>query len=152
MLLLSGKQCDRGNKMTPAEMLKSQMKKSWGRFSDEELYRVFCLLIEQIEALEKQNKSLKKEIHAMQESSEQQMKSELEQIELLKTHAKRDAMKIIQETEKISQVIINQAVQDVEKITEETALFERQQLQIKSELIDFLNSKIEDIKNCWGKY
>lgn len=46
--------------MTPAEMLKSQMKKSWGRFSDEELYRVFCLLIEQIEALEKQNKSLKK--------------------------------------------------------------------------------------------
>ncbi|MTM06093.1 hypothetical protein GMA81_12370, partial [Turicibacter sanguinis] len=115
--------------MTPAEMLKSQMKKSWGRFSDEELYRVFCLLIEQIEALEKQNKSLKKEIHAMQESSEQQMKSELAQIELLKTHAKRDAMKIIQETEKISQVIINQAVQDVEKITEETALFERQQLQ-----------------------
>ncbi|MEO3150702.1 hypothetical protein ABHC25_14330, partial [Turicibacter sanguinis] len=75
--------------MTPAEMLKSQMKKSWGRFSDEELYRVFCLLIEQIEALEKQNKSLKKEIHAMQESSEQQMKSELAQIELLKTHAKR---------------------------------------------------------------
>ncbi|MTK87272.1 hypothetical protein GMA25_11680 [Turicibacter sanguinis] len=130
--------------MTPAEMLKSQMKKSWGRFSDEELYRVFCLLIEQIEALEKQNKSLKKEIHAMQESSEQQMKSELAQIELLKTHAKRDAMKIIQETEKISQVIINQAVQDVEKITEETALFERQQLQIKNELI-------EDIKNCWGK-
>ena len=137
--------------MTPAEMLKSQMKKSWGRFSDEVLYRVFCLLIEQIEALEKQNKSLKKEIHAMQESSEQQMKSELAQIELLKTHAKRDAMKIIQETEKISQVIINQAVQDVEKITEETALFERQQLQIKNELIDFLNSKIEDIKNCWGK-
>ena len=137
--------------MTPAEMLKSQMKKSWGRFSDEELYRVFCLLIEQIEALEKQNKSLKKEIHAMQESSEQQMKSELAQIELLKTHAKRDAMKIIQETEKISQVIINQAVQDVEKITEETALFERQQLQIKNELIDFLKSKIEDIKNCWGK-
>ena len=135
--------------MTPAEMLKSQMKKSWGRFSDEELYRVFCLLIEQIEALEKQNKSLKKEIHAMQESSEQQMKSELAQIELLKTHAKRDAMKIIQETEKISQVIINQAVQDVEKITEETALFERQQLQIKNELIDFLNSKIEYIKNCW---
>ena len=99
---MSGKPCDRGNKMTPAEMLKSQMKKSWGRFSDEELYRVFCLLIEQIEALEKQNKSLKKEIHAMQESSEQQMKSELAQIELLKTHAKRDAMKIIQETEKIA--------------------------------------------------
>lgn len=137
--------------MTPAEMLKNQMKKSWGRFSDEELYRVFCLLIEQIEALEKQNKSLKKEVKTIQESSEQQMKSELEQIELLKTHAKRDAMKIIQETEKISQVIIHQAVQDVEKITEETELFERQQLQIKNELIDFLNSKIEDIKNCWGK-
>ncbi len=140
-----------GDVMTPAEMLKNQMKKSWGRFSDEELYRVFCLLIEQIEALEKQNKSLKKEVKTIQESSEQQMKSELEQIELLKTHAKRDAMKIIQETEKISQVIIHQAVQDVEKITEETELFERQQLQIKNELIDFLNSKIEDIKNCWGK-
>jgi cell division septum initiation protein DivIVA len=137
--------------MTPAEMLKNQMKKSWGRFSDEELYRVFCLLIEQIEALEKQNKSLKKEVKMMHESSEQQMKSELEQIELLKKHAKRDAMKIIQETEKISQVMIYQAVQDVEKITEETELFERQQLQIKNELIDFLNSKIEDIKNCWGK-
>lgn len=137
--------------MTPAEMLKNQMKKSWGRFSDEELYRVFCLLIDQIEALEKQNKSLKKEVKMMHESSEQQMKSELEQIELLKKHAKRDAMKIIQETEKISQVMIYQAVQDVEKITEETELFERQQLQIKNELIDFLNSKIEDIKNCWGK-
>lgn len=137
--------------MTPAEMLKSQMKKSWGRFSDEELYRVFCLLIEQIEALEKQNKSLKNEVIAYQESSDQHMKSELEQIELLKTHAKRDAVKIIQETEKISQVIIDQAVRDVEKIMEETALFERQQLQIKSELIDFLNTKIEDIKNCWGK-
>lgn len=146
-----GKQYDRGNRMTPAEMLKNQMKKSWGRFSDEELYRVFCLLIEQIEALEKQNKSLKKEVKMMHESSEQQMKSELEQIELLKKHAKRDAMKIIQETEKISQVMIYQAVQDVEKITEETELFERQQLQIKNELIDFLNSKIEDIKNCWGK-
>ena len=47
--------------MTQAEMLKTQMKKSWGKFSDDELYRVFCLLIEQIEALEKQNKSLKKE-------------------------------------------------------------------------------------------
>ena len=40
--------------MTPAEILKTQMKKSWGKFSDDELYRVFCLLIEQIEALEKQ--------------------------------------------------------------------------------------------------
>ena len=38
--------------MTPAEILKTQMKKSWGKFSDDELYRVFCLLIEQIEALE----------------------------------------------------------------------------------------------------
>ena len=47
--------------MTPAEMLKVQMKKSWEKFSDEELYRVFCLLIEQIESLENQNKSLKKE-------------------------------------------------------------------------------------------
>ena len=45
--------------MTPAEMLKVQMKKSWEKFSDEELYRVFCLLIEQIESLENQNKSLR---------------------------------------------------------------------------------------------
>ena len=109
--------------MTPAEMLKTQMKKSWGKFSDDELYRVFCLLIEQIEALEKQNKSLKKEVQAMQESSESHLKSELEQIELLKTHAKRDAIKIIQETEKISKLMIEQAICDVEKIMEETAQF-----------------------------
>ena len=125
--------------MTPAEILKTQMKKSWGKFSDDELYRVFCLLIEQIEALEKQNKSLKKEVQTMQENSESHLKSELEQIELLKSHAKRDAIKIIQETEKIS------------KIMEETALFEQQQLQIKDELIDFLNTKVDDIRNCFGK-
>ncbi len=137
--------------MTPAEMLKTQMKKSWGKFSDDELYRVFCLLIEQIEALEKQNKSLKKEVQAMQESSESHLKSELEQIELLKTHAKRDAIKIIQETEKISKLMIEQAICDVEKIMEETAQFEQQQLQIKDELIEFLNSKVDDIRNCFGK-
>ncbi|MBS3197576.1 hypothetical protein J0J70_09430 [Turicibacter bilis] len=137
--------------MTPAEMLKTQMKKSWGKFSDDELYRVFCLLIEQIEALEKQNKSLKKEVQTMQENSESHLKSELEQIELLKSHAKRDAIKIIQETEKISKVMIEQAICDVEKIMEETALFEQQQLQIKDELIDFLNTKVDDIRNCFGK-
>ncbi len=137
--------------MTPAEMLKTQMKKSWGKFSDDELYRVFCLLIEQIEALEKQNKSLKKEVQAMQETSESHLKSELEQIELLKTHAKRDAIKIIQETEKISKLMIEQAICDVEKIMEEATLFEQQQLQIKDELIDFLNSKVDDIRNCFGK-
>lgn len=137
--------------MTPAEILKTQMKKSWGKFSDDELYRVFCLLIEQIEALEKQNKSLKKEVQTMQENSESHLKSELEQIELLKSHAKRDAIKIIQETEKISKVMIEQAICDVEKIMEETALFEQQQLQIKDELIDFLNIKVDDIRNCFGK-
>ena len=137
--------------MTPAERLKTQMKKSWGKFSDDELYRVFCLLIEQIEALEKQNKSLKKEVQTMQENSESHLKSELEQIELLKSHAKRDAIKIIQETEKISKVMIEQAICDVEKIMEETALFEQQQLQIKDELIDFLNTKVDDIRNCFGK-
>ncbi|MBP3907659.1 MAG: hypothetical protein J6D33_01890 [Turicibacter sp.] len=137
--------------MTPAEMLKTQMKKSWGKFSDDELYRVFCLLIEQIEALEKQNKSLKKEVQTMQENSESHLKAELEQIELLKSHAKRDAIKIIQETEKISKVMIEQAICDVEKIMEETALFEQQQLQIKDELIDFLNTKVDDIRNCFGK-
>ena len=137
--------------MTPAEMLKTQMKKSLGKFSDDELYRVFCLLIEQIEALEKQNKSLKKEVQTMQENSESHLKSELEQIELLKSHAKRDAIKIIQETEKISKVMIEQAICDVEKIMEETALFEQQQLQIKDELIDFLNTKVDDIRNCFGK-
>ena len=137
--------------MTPAEILKTQMKKSWGKFSDDELYRVFCLLIEQIEALEKQNKSLKKEVQTMQENSESHLKSELEQIELLKSHAKRDAIKIIQETEKISKVMIEQAICDVEKIMEETALFEQQQLQIKDELIDYLNTKVDDIRNCFGK-
>ena len=137
--------------MTPAEILKTQMKKSWGKFSDDELYRVFCLLIEQIEVLEKQNKSLKKEVQTMQENSESHLKSELEQIELLKSHAKRDAIKIIQETEKISKVMIEQAICDVEKIMEETALFEQQQLQIKDELIDFLNTKVDDIRNCFGK-
>ena len=137
--------------MKPAEILKTQMKKSWGQFSDDELYRVFCLLIEQIEALEKQNKSLKKEVQTMQENSESHLKSELEQIELLKSHAKRDAIKIIQETEKISKVMIEQAICDVEKIMEETALFEQQQLQIKDELIDFLNTKVDDIRNCFGK-
>ena len=137
--------------MTPAEILKTQMKKSWGKFSDDELYRVFFLLIEQIEALEKQNKSLKKEVQTMQENSESHLKSELEQIELLKSHAKRDAIKIIQETEKISKVMIEQAICDVEKIMEETALFEQQQLQIKDELIDFLNTKVDDIRNCFGK-
>ena len=137
--------------MTPAEILKTQMKKSWGKFSDDELYRVFCLLIEQIEALEKQNKSLKKEVQTMQENSESHLKSELEQIELLKSHAKRDAIKIIQETEKISKVMIEQAICEVEKIMEETALFEQQQLQIRDELIDFLNTKVDDIRNCFGK-
>ena len=137
--------------MTPAEILKTQMKKSWGKFSDDELYRVFCLLIEQIEALEKRNKSLKKEVQTMQENSESHLKAELEQIELLKSHAKRDAIKIIQETEKISKVMIEQAICDVEKIMEETALFEQQQLQIKDELIDFLNTKVDDIRNCFGK-
>ena len=137
--------------MTPAEILKTQMKKSWGKFSDDELYRVFCLLIEQIEALEKQNKSLKKEVQTMEENSESHLKSGLEQIELLKSHAKRDAIKIIQETEKISKVMIEQAICDVEKIMEETALFEQQQLQIKDELIDFLNTKVDDIRNCFGK-
>ena len=137
--------------MTPAEILKTQMKKSWVKFSEDELYRVFCLLIEQIEALEKQNKSLKKEVQTMQENSESHLKSELEQIELLKSHAKRDAIKIIQETEKISKVMIEQAICDVEKIMEETALFEQQQLQIKDELIDFLNTKVDDIRNCFGK-
>ena len=125
--------------MTPAEMLKVQMKKSWEKFSDEELYRVFCLLIEQIESLENQNKSLKKEVQLMQQASQSHLKNELEQIETLKNHAKRDALKIIQETEKISKVMIEQAMEDVERIIDETAIFEQQQLQIKDELIDFLN-------------
>ena len=86
--------------MTPAEILKTQMKKSWGKFSDDELYRVFCLLIEQIEALEKQNKSLKKEVQTMQENSESHLKSELEQIELLKSHAKRDVLKSFKKQKK----------------------------------------------------
>ncbi|MBQ8993424.1 MAG: DivIVA domain-containing protein [Turicibacter sp.] len=137
--------------MTPAEILKTQMKKSWGRFSDDELYRVFCLLIEQIETLEKQNKSLKQEVQMLQEKTVSPMESEIKEIELLKTNAKRDAIKIIQETEKISKVMIEQAISDVETIMEETTQFEQQQLQIKEELIDFLNSKIDDIRNCFGK-
>ena len=132
--------------MTPAEMLKVQMKKSWEKFSDEELYRVFCLLIEQIESLENQNKSLKKEVQLMQQASQSHLKNELEQIETLKNHAKRDALKIIQETEKISKVMIEQAMEDVERIIDETAIFEQQQLQIKDELIDFLNTKVDDIR------
>ena len=47
--------------------------------------------------------------------------------------------------------MIEQAICDVEKIMEETALFEQQQLQIKDELIDFLNTKVDDIRNCFGK-
>ena len=137
--------------MTPAEILKSQLKKSWGRFSDDELYRVFCLLIEQIETLEKQNKSLKQEVQMLQEKTVSPMESEIKEIELLKTNAKRDAIKIIQETEKISKVMIEQAISDVETIMEETTQFEQKQLQIKEELIDFLNSKIDDIRNCFGK-
>ena len=137
--------------MTPAEMLKVQMKKSWEKFSDEELYRVFCLLIEQIESLENQNKSLKKEVQLMQQASQSHLKNELEQIETLKNHAKRDALKIIQETEKISKVMIEQAMEDVERIIDETAIFEQQQLQIKDELIDFLYTKVDDIRNCFRK-
>lgn len=137
--------------MTPAEMLKVQMKKSWEKFSDEELYRVFCLLIEQIESLENQNKSLKKEVQLMQQASQSHLKNELEQIETLKNHAKRDALKIIQETEKISKVMIEQAMEDVERIIDETAIFEQQQLQIKDELIDFLNTKVDDIRNFFRK-
>ena len=137
--------------MTPAEMLKVQMKKSWEKFSDDELYRVFCLLIEQIESLENQNKSLKKEVQLMQQASQSHLKNELEQIETLKNHAKRDALKIIQETEKISKVMIEQAMEDVERIIDETAIFEQQQLQIKDELIDFLNTKVDDIRNCFRK-
>ena len=137
--------------MTPAEMFKVQMKKSWEKFSDEELYRVFCLLIEQIESLENQNKSLKKEVQLMQQASQSHLKNELEQIETLKNHAKRDALKIIQETEKISKVMIEQAMEDVERIIDETAIFEQQQLQIKDELIDFLNTKVDDIRNCFRK-
>ena len=137
--------------MTPAEMLKEKKKKSWEKFSDEELYRVFCLLIEQIESLENQNKSLKKEVQLMQQASQSHLKNELEQIETLKNHAKRDALKIIQETEKISKVMIEQAMEDVERIIDETAIFEQQQLQIKDELIDFLNTKVDDIRNCFRK-
>ena len=137
--------------MTPAEMLKVQMKKSWKNFSDEELYRVFCLLIDQFESIENQNKSLKKEVQLMQQTSQSQLKNELEQIETLKNHAKRDALKIIQETEKISKVMIEQAMEDVERIIDETAMFEQQQLQIKDELIDFLNTKVDDIRNCFRK-
>ncbi len=40
-----------------------------GKILDDELYRVFCLLIEQIETLEKQNKSLKQEIQILQEKT-----------------------------------------------------------------------------------
>ncbi|MGL4335650.1 MAG: DivIVA domain-containing protein [Turicibacter sp.] len=137
--------------MTPAELLKHKMKGSWGRFSDDELYKVFCLLIEQIDALEKQNKSLKKEVRVLHDNSEQRMKTEIEQIELLKSHAKRDAIKIIDETEKISKVIIGQAIEDVEKIMEETERFELQHIEVRDELIEFLQLKIDDIKNCWRK-
>ncbi|HAX72879.1 MAG TPA: hypothetical protein DCY20_05090 [Firmicutes bacterium] len=137
--------------MTPAELLKQKMKGSWGRFSEDELYKVFCLLIEQIDVLEKQNKSLKKEVRALHDSSEQRIQNELEQIELIKTHAKLDAIKIIDETEKISKVIIGQAIEDVEKVMEETERFETRHLEVKDELIDFLQLKIDDIKNCWRK-
>ena len=47
--------------------------------------------------------------------------------------------------------MIEQAICDVEKIMEETAQFEQQQLQIKDELIEFLNSKVDDNRNCFGK-
>ena len=80
-----------------------------------------------------------------------ELRKQIKEIELLKTNAKRDAIKIIQETEKISKVMIEQAISDVETIMEETTQFEQQQLQIKEELIDFLNSKIDDIRNCFGK-
>ena len=48
--------------MTAAELLKMKMESNWELFSQEELFRVFCLLVDQIEALEKQNKAMKKDI------------------------------------------------------------------------------------------
>lgn len=47
--------------------------------------------------------------------------------------------------------MIEQAMEDVERIIDETAIFEQQQLQIKDELIDFLNTKVDDIRNCFRK-
>ncbi|MCL1949606.1 MAG: hypothetical protein FWF59_07735 [Turicibacter sp.] len=48
--------------MTPADLLKMKMESNWEKFSQEELFRVFCLLVDQIEALEQQNKAMKKDI------------------------------------------------------------------------------------------
>ncbi len=137
--------------MTPAELLKYKLKGSWDRFSDEELYKVFCLLVEQIDALEKQNKSLKKEVTRLQDHAQWELKKEREQLEQLKVHAKRDAIKIIDQTEKISKVIIDQALEDVERVMKEAEYFEARQLEVRDELIDFLQLKVEDVKNCLTK-
>jgi len=48
--------------MTPAELLKTKMEANWDRFSQEELFWVFCLLVDQIEALELENKAMKRDI------------------------------------------------------------------------------------------
>ena len=137
--------------MTPAELLKYKLRGSWDRFSDEELYKVFCLLVEQIDALEKQNKSLKQEVKQLQDQTEWKFKSEVEQLEQLKVCAKRDAIKIMDQTEKISKVIIDQAVEDVSRVMKEAEYFDAKQQAVRHELIDFLQLKVEDVKNCWDK-
>ena len=137
--------------VTPAELLKHKLKGSWDQFSDEELYKVFCLLVEQIEGLEQQNKALKKDILQLKQQCERAYFPEIEQIEKLKTHAKRDALKIINQTEKISNVIITQAVEDVERVAKETEYFEMKQQEVRDELIDFLQLKVEDVKKYFNK-
>jgi len=128
--------------MTPAEKLKSQMKITWENFSQEELYRVFCLLVDQIESLEKQNKSLKKDLN---QRIEHKNELELKQIAMLKTHVKEDAMKIIEESEKISKDILEQTVQAVERVKQETLLLEQQQLKLKTEMMNFIDSKLNEV-------
>lgn len=131
-----------GKAMTPAELLKFQMKKTWENFSEEELYRIFCLLIDQIDTLEKQNKSLKKDIHQqLQHKNETESKKN----KILKSHVRRDAMKIIEETEKMSKDIITQTVEAMERVRHETKLLEQQQLKLKTEMIKFIESKIEEV-------
>lgn len=129
--------------MTAAEMLKAQMRKKWSSFSDEELYRVFCLLIDQIEILEKQNKTLKKKAEAQLRHSDA---SEFQKIEILKSHIGHDAIKIIEETEKASKSFLDQTAQAIEKIRKESEKFEREQMKIREEIQRFLELKFNDFK------
>jgi len=121
-------------KTSPAELLKERLMGSWSSFSDQDLYRVFCLLIDQIESLEKQNKSLKK---GMNGAVSRATPEDMGKIELLKSNIGRDILQIVEETERL----LSSADTVAKKIQAESEILDKKQQGIKQELMGLLGGK-----------